>query len=156
MRFLIYFSSLFLSLSLSSQVKKDYYDAEQVHLKSETDYYKGMPHGLHIEYYKSGKVSRKGFYEYGKEDSIWIFYYETGKKKAVENYISGKKWGTNSYYFKSGKVSSDVTTSVTSFQFNPNTQQNELVTVNNKTSSSDKFTKFQLAVPVALYLIVKL
>jgi uncharacterized protein len=87
-----------------SQPKKEYHDAAQTQLKSETDYLKGMPHGTHLEYYKSGRVSRKGFFNYGKEDSVWTFYYEDGKKKAIENYVKGKKWGTNKYYFKSGKI----------------------------------------------------
>ena len=87
-----------------SQPKKEYHDAAQTQLKSETDYLKGMPHGTHLEYYKNGRVSRKGFFNYGKEDSVWTFYYEDGKKKAIENFMKGKKWGTNKYYFKSGKI----------------------------------------------------
>jgi len=32
-------------LLVSAQLKKEYYDNEQTQLKSETDYYRGMPHG---------------------------------------------------------------------------------------------------------------
>lgn len=97
--------TIFLSFGLAkAQPKKEYYDNQQTQIKSETDYHKGMPHGLHTEYYKSGKISRRGFYDAGKEDSAWTFYYEDGRKKAVENYLKGKKWGTNVYYFKSGKL----------------------------------------------------
>ena len=88
---------MILSIWSFSQPKKEYHDAAQTQLKSETDYLKGMPHGTHTEYYKSGKISRKGFFNYGKEDSTWTFYYEDGKKKAIENYLKGKKWGTNRY-----------------------------------------------------------
>ena len=104
MRFTTSIIFLFISLAISSQPKKEYFDAKQTQLKSETDYYKGMPHGSHAEYYVTGKVSRRGFYDYGKEDSLWAFYYENGTKKALENYLKGKKWGTNVYYFKTGKV----------------------------------------------------
>jgi uncharacterized protein len=87
-----------------SQLTKEYYDNEQTQLKSETDYYKGMPHGPHFEYYKNGKLSRKGYYYRGKEDSTWVFYFENGGVKAVEHFAKGKKSGTNLYYFKSGKI----------------------------------------------------
>src|SRR6218665_451225 len=100
MRFLIYFFLLFLSFSALAQPKKEYHDVRQTQLKSETDYYKGMPHGKHVEYFKSGKVSRRGHYTYGKEDSLWTFFYEDGTKKAVEHYEAGKKSGTSVYYFK--------------------------------------------------------
>src|SRR4051812_46159984 len=104
MRFLSYIFLFFLSTQVFSQIKKEYHDAKQTQLKSETDYYKGMPHGKHVEYYPSGKISRQGFYNYGKEDSVWTFFYEDGTKKAVERYFRGKKDGTNTYYFKSGKI----------------------------------------------------
>ena len=112
MRFLIFILLFALSLNVSSQLKKEYYDAKETQLKSETDYYKGMPHGVYTEYYQSGNVLSKGYYysgklnQYlGKEDSIWTFYYEDGTKKARERYEKGKKSGTNVYYFKSGKIS---------------------------------------------------
>jgi len=41
---------LFLSAALFAQPKKEFYDAQQTQLKSETDYHKGMPHGSHTEY----------------------------------------------------------------------------------------------------------
>ena len=104
MRFYIFLYLVFLYFSLFSQQKKEYFDAQQSQLKTETDYFKGMPHGQHFEYYVSGKPSRRGYYHEGKEDSIWMFYYEDGTKKAVEHYFRGKKWGTNTYYFKSGKI----------------------------------------------------
>lgn len=119
MRFLILISSLFLSLSLFPQVKKEYHDVQQTKVKTETDYYKGMPHGVHREYYKSGKLSRKGTYYYGKEDSTWTFYYEDGTKKAVERYERGLRSGTNQYYFKSGKLSQ-----ITKYQ--PGTRDNDI------------------------------
>ena len=89
---------------MAAQLKKEYYDAEQTQLKSETDYYKGMPHGPYYEYYKNGKVSRKGFYDYGKEDSTWLFYYDDGSLKALERFVKGKKWGTNAYRYKNGQI----------------------------------------------------
>jgi antitoxin component YwqK of YwqJK toxin-antitoxin module len=92
------------SFELFPQLKKEYYDPKETQLKSETDYYKGIAHGLHTEYYKNGNVSRKGFYNYGKEDSVWIFFYEDGTIKALERYYKGKKYGTNRYNFKSGKI----------------------------------------------------
>lgn len=85
MRFQLIAFFFFTVAVLTGQPKKEFYDAQQTQLKSETDYLKGMPHGTHIEYYKTGKLSRKGFYNYGKEDSIWTFYYENGTKKAVEH-----------------------------------------------------------------------
>src|SRR4051812_18190061 len=102
MRFLLYSFLVVLSLPLWSQPKQEFYDARQSQLKSETDYYKGMAHGTHTEFYKSGNISRKGIYRYGEEDSLWVFYYEDGAKKAVERYHRGKKNGTNRYYFKNG------------------------------------------------------
>src|SRR5947207_1123072 len=104
MRALFYTLMIGLSGVCFGQTKKEYHDAKQTQLKSETEFYKGMPHGLHIEYYPSGKMSRRGFYDYGKEDSVWTFYYEDGARKAIENYLKGKKWGTNTYFFKNGKV----------------------------------------------------
>src|ERR1044071_913249 len=88
----------------SAQLKKEYYDNEQTQLKSETDYYRGMPHGPFYEYYKNGKVSRKGYYYRGKEDSVWTFYFDDGNTKAIERFSRGKKNGTNVYYFRSGKI----------------------------------------------------
>lgn len=101
---LLYFLILFVPAITFSQLKKEYYDAEQTQLKSETDFYKGMPHGPYFEYYKNGKFLRKGFYHYGKEDSVWTFYFDDGNLKAVERFFRGKKYGTNRYYFKSGKI----------------------------------------------------
>ncbi|MBK7816925.1 MAG: hypothetical protein IPJ60_04755 [Sphingobacteriaceae bacterium] len=95
---------IFVSSVAFSQLKKEYYDNEQTQLKSETDFYKGMPHGAFYEYYKNGKINRKGFYNYGKEDSTWCLYYEDGDLKAVERYVRGKKWGTNTYRYKNGQV----------------------------------------------------
>ena len=94
-----FFTLLFICLALFaySQPKKEYYDAEQLKLKSETNIVKGMPHGKHVEYYKSGIISRKGSFYSGKEDSTWYFYYETGNLKASENYFRGKKNGHNRY-----------------------------------------------------------
>src|SRR5688572_29517429 len=100
MRFLLSFTIVFISLQAFGQPKKEYYDANQSQLKSETEYYKGMPHGPFTEFYQSGKVSRRGFYKFGKEDSVWTYLYPNGKKKAIENFVSGKKWGTNHYFFK--------------------------------------------------------
>jgi len=97
------FTFIFLVIS-NAQLKQEFYDNKQTQLKSETDYYKGMPHGLHTEFYKSGNVSRKGYYHYGKEDSTWTFYFEDGTVKAREHCFRGKKWGRNLYYFKSGKL----------------------------------------------------
>src|ERR1700754_1438215 len=89
----------------NAQVKKEYYDDKETQLKSETDYYKGMPYGVYFEYYKSGNVLCKGHYYsgrlshfLGKEDSTWTFFYEDGTKKAVERYDKGKKNGRNVYY----------------------------------------------------------
>jgi uncharacterized protein len=103
MRLILHSFFLFISLTIFAQPKKDYFDAQQLQLKTETDYLKGMPHGTHLEYYKSGKLSRRGYYDYGKEDSIWTIYYETGSIKAIEHYLKGKKWGTNTYYYKNAK-----------------------------------------------------
>ena len=66
MRFLIFILLFALSLNVSSQLKKEYYDAKETQLKSETDYYKGMPHGVYTEYYQSGNVLSKGYYYSGK------------------------------------------------------------------------------------------
>src|SRR3954469_151266 len=103
MRFILLFF-LFQQTIFFAQPKREFYDGQQTKLKSETDYYKGMPHGNHKEYFTSGKLSREGRYKYGKEDSTWTFYYENGKKKAQENFAASKKWGTNTYYYKSGKL----------------------------------------------------
>ena len=73
---LLFISFLFLSFSAFAQPKKEYYDSEQLKLKSESNIVKGMPHGRHVEYYKNGNVSRKGSFYNGKEDSTWYFYYE--------------------------------------------------------------------------------
>ena len=105
MRFFTTSFLLVVIFSAVAQPKQEFYDAKQTQLKSETDYFKGMPHGLNMEFYKSGNVSRKGYYYYGKEDSVWTFYYEDGGKKAVEHYFRGSRWGNNTYYFKSGKIS---------------------------------------------------
>src|SRR5688572_5509538 len=101
MRILLILSCLLFFFPGYSQPKKEYYDQQQIHLKSETDYYKGMPHGKYREFYKSGKVSREGSYYYGQVDSVWTIYYDNGQKKAIEGYFRGKKSGTNRYYFKS-------------------------------------------------------
>ena len=97
-------SFLLVSFSAFAQPKKEYYDSEQTKLKSESNIVKGMPHGKHVEYYKTGIISRKGSFYSGKEDSTWYFYYETGKLKATENYNRGKKNGHNRYYFKNGEL----------------------------------------------------
>ena len=104
MRQLVLLLFFIFKLNCFSQLKQEFYDAQQTKLKSETDYYKGMPNGAYIEFYKSGNVSRKGFYNYGKQDSIWVVFYEDGSKKAIERFFKGKKWGTNSYFYKSGKL----------------------------------------------------
>jgi antitoxin component YwqK of YwqJK toxin-antitoxin module len=83
-----------------AQPKKEYYDSEQLKLKSETNIVKGMPHDKHVEYYKTGTISRKGSFYNGKEDSTWYFYYENGTVKAIETYQRGNKNGYNRYYFK--------------------------------------------------------
>ena len=101
---ILYFLIVLTPFLSYSQLKKDYYDNQQTQLKSETDFYKGMPHGPHYEYYKNGKLSRKGHYYQGKEDSVWVFYFEDGGVKAQERFFRGKKFGTNSYYFKNGKT----------------------------------------------------
>src|SRR5688572_6050503 len=98
------FVFMFIAFIGSAQLKKEYYDNEQTQLKSETDYYKGMPNGAYYEYYKNGKVMRKGFYVFGKEDSTWTVYYEDGSVKARENYLNGKKLGTNNYFYKNGQL----------------------------------------------------
>ena len=105
-----YFTLFFICLALIAytQPKKEYYDAEQLKLKSETNIVKGMPHGKHVEYYKSGTISRKGSFYNGKEDSTWYFYYETGNLKATENYLRGKKNGHNRYYFKNGELAQET------------------------------------------------
>ena len=112
MRSFVFIFLFISSFTISSQLKKEYYDAKESQLKSETDYYKGVPYGAYTEYYPSGNVLSKGYYYsgklshfLGKEDSVWTFYYENGIKKAVEHYDNGKKNGTNVYYFKSGKIS---------------------------------------------------
>src|SRR5687767_7146482 len=110
MRF-IYCSLVVLSsFGAQAQARKEYHDAKQTQLKSETNYFKGFPYGEHKEYYKNGKLSCVGFYYagkqshfLGKEDSVWTYYYEDGTKKAVEHYDKGLKNGTNLYYYKSGK-----------------------------------------------------
>ena len=102
---LIFLSTYCFFLSTQAQVKKEFYDTQQIKLKTETDYYKGMPNGLHKEYYQSGKLMRQGYYKFGKEDSVWTIYYENGLQKATENYVASKKWGTNKYYYKTGKLS---------------------------------------------------
>src|ERR1043165_7058546 len=108
------FIFVFISSLAFSQLKKEYYDNEQTKLKSETDYYKGMPHGPYYEYYQNGKVMRKGFYIYGKEDSTWTVYYEDGDVKARENYKNGKKFGTNKYFYKNDQLAQ-----ITKFSANP-------------------------------------
>ena len=89
---------LLLPAALFSQVKKEYYDAQQTQLKSETDYFKGMPYGAHFEYYQSGKLSCKGHYYsgrsnvfIGKEDSVWTYFFEDGTVKVIEYFYKGKK-----------------------------------------------------------------
>src|SRR6476620_3367914 len=91
-------------LQIFPQLKKEYFDTEQTQLKSETDYYRGMPHGPFYEYFKNGKVARKGYYYRGKEDSTWTFYFEDGGTKAIEHFVRGRKNGINTYYYKNGKV----------------------------------------------------
>jgi 3-hydroxybutyryl-CoA dehydrogenase len=39
-----------------------------------------------------GRKTGKGFYNYGKEDSVWMFFYEDGTIKALERYYKGKKY----------------------------------------------------------------
>ena len=89
-----------IAIITDAQPKKEYYDAEQIKIKSETNIIKGIPHGKHVEYYKNGKVSRKGYFFSGKEDSTWYFYYENDILKASENYYRGKKMDTISIILK--------------------------------------------------------
>ena len=105
---LLFISFLFLSFSAFAQPKKEYYDSEQLKLKSESNIVKGMPHGRHVEYYKNGNVSRKGSFYNGKEDSTWYFYYENKVLKAIENYNRGKKNGHNYYYSKTGELAQET------------------------------------------------
>ncbi|MES2515085.1 MAG: hypothetical protein V4580_13120, partial [Bacteroidota bacterium] len=105
---LLFISCLFLCLSAFAQPKKEYYDSEQLKIKSESNIVKGMPHGRHIEYYKNGNISRKGSFYNGKEDSTWYIYYENKILKATESYFRGKKNGYNRYYFKSGILSQET------------------------------------------------
>src|SRR6478672_8934039 len=104
---LLLLSFVFISLGAFAQPKKEYYDNEQKIIKSETNIVKGMPHGRHIEYYKNGKVYRRGSFYNGKEDSTWFFYYEDSKLKATENYRRGRKNGHNKYYFKTGDLAQE-------------------------------------------------
>ena len=65
---LLFISFLFLSFSAFAQPKKEYYDSEQLKLKSESNIVKGMPHGRHVEYYKNGKMKWKGSYRNGDQE----------------------------------------------------------------------------------------
>lgn len=70
---LLFISFLFLSFSAFAQPKKEYYDSEQLKLKSESNIVKGMPHGRHVEYYKNGNVSEKDHFTMEKKIARGIF-----------------------------------------------------------------------------------
>ncbi len=60
------------------------------------------------------------------------------------------------YYYKSGTTSSEASTTNTFFGFDPITGGTKLITQTNKSpDNSSDFTRFQFAIPTALYLIVK-
>jgi len=65
----------------------------------------GVKPGEYFEYYPSGKLKMKGFYnEQVNRDGLWISYYEEGSKWSESYYVDGKRDGHSLTFFPNGEI----------------------------------------------------
>ena len=64
----------------------------------------GVKQGDYEDYYKSGKLRKKGAYAGGKEDGLWEYYYENGRLWKKCTYKNGEKDGLYEAYYENSQL----------------------------------------------------
>ncbi len=72
------------------------------------NYSNGIAEGEFIEYFEFGGVRRKGLYQGGQKQGVWMEYQPTGKPLILDRYKAGVKHGWCSAYDVAGKENNKV------------------------------------------------
>jgi antitoxin component YwqK of YwqJK toxin-antitoxin module len=96
-----YYADLFYGETTLKHGKWEYWDREG-RLLDVQNYLKGELHGKVTSYYPNGKKKEEGFFDNGKQDSVYTSWWENGNVKALGYYNKDRAAGTWMYYYKNG------------------------------------------------------
>jgi hypothetical protein len=64
----------------------------------------GKKDGEEIDYYQNGIIKKRGYYKFGKADSIWTWYDSSGSKSKKSSVFNGEYVGEQVEYYQNGNV----------------------------------------------------
>ena len=83
----------------------EYFEAEQVFIKSKTSYKDGKIEGSHEEYYESGQLKSKTSYKDGKIEGPYEEYYQNGQLKKKSYQVDEFFYeGVYQTYYENGQI----------------------------------------------------